>query len=74
MGVLEFESFAQGTYEIVDALAKSKGLTVVGGGDTDLALHKLSAYGDMSYVSTGGGAFLTLLEGKELPAVVALQS
>ena len=72
MGVLEFESFAQGTYEIVDALAKSKGLTVVGGGDTDLALHVLNSYGDMDYVSTGGGAFLTLLEGKELPAVVAL--
>ena len=72
MGVLEFEEFAQGTYEIVRALSDSSALSVVGGGDTDLALHKLNAYSQMDYVSTGGGAFLTLLEGKDLPAVTAL--
>ncbi len=72
MGAFEMEPFANGTYAIVDALAGSSGLTVVGGGDTDLALHERRAVEKMSYVSTGGGAFLELLEGKTLPAVAAL--
>jgi len=72
MGVLEMEPFAQGTYGIVDALCQASALTVVGGGDTDLALHKKHAFDKVDYVSTGGGAFLVLLEGKELDAVAAL--
>ena len=72
MGVLEIEQFAQGSYGIVDAMSDAKGLTVVGGGDTDVALQNKQAFEKMSYVSTGGGAFLTLLEGKTLPAVAAL--
>lgn len=72
MGVLEIEDFAKGTYGIVGLLADSQALTVVGGGDTDLALQKTDSFHSMDYVSTGGGAFLTLLEGSELPAVTAL--
>ena len=67
------DPFAQGTFGIVDALCKAKALTVVGGGDTDLALHKKHAFDKVDYVSTGGGAFLVLLEGKTLSAVEALK-
>ena len=73
MGVLEMDSFATGTFGIVDAVTETKALTVVGGGDTDLALHKKSAFQKVSYVSTGGGAFLVLLEGNSLYAVEALK-
>ena len=72
MGAFETTEFASGTYAIIDALSSSQALTVVGGGDTDLALHRRHAYDKMDYVSTAGGAFLELLEGKELPAVKAL--
>lgn len=74
MGAFETADFASGTFGIVDCLANLDALSVVGGGDTDLALHQRHAYDQMSYVSTAGGAFLTLLEGKELPAVKALES
>ncbi len=74
MGVLEMDSFASGTFGIVDAVTQTKALTVVGGGDTDLALHKKSAFQKVSYVSTGGGAFLVLLEGNSLYAVEALKA
>lgn len=73
MGAFETEEFSAGTFAIVDALAESKALTVVGGGDTDLALHQRHAFEAMDYVSTGGGAFLKLLEGKQLPAIEALK-
>lgn len=73
MGAFEMEPFSSGTYAIVDALAANDGLTVVGGGDTDLALHQRHAVSKMSFVSTGGGAFLKLLEGSKLPAVEALE-
>ncbi|MBP9837933.1 MAG: phosphoglycerate kinase, partial [Proteobacteria bacterium] len=73
MGAFETPEYSHGTYALVDILCKSKALTVVGGGDTDLALHNKHAYDKMSYVSTAGGAFLCLLEGAELPAVVALE-
>lgn len=73
MGAFETEEFSAGTFHIVDALAASSAMTVVGGGDTDLALHQRHAFDKMSYVSTAGGAFLKLLEGKELPAVKALE-
>jgi len=74
MGVFEMEDFSKGTFAMVDALIESKGLTVVGGGDTDLALHQKHAMDKVSYASTGGGAFLTLLEGSPLPAVEALKA
>jgi len=73
MGAFETADFSKGTFAIVDALTHSKGLTVVGGGDTDLALHQCHAIEKMGYVSTAGGAFLCLLEGAELPAVIALE-
>lgn len=74
MGAFEIPEFASGTYGIVDALSESKALTVVGGGDTDLALGHKNAFDKMDFVSTGGGAFLTMLEGKKLPALEALES
>lgn len=72
MGVFEMPEFSNGTFGIVDALCESPALTVVGGGDTDLALHEKKAFDKMDFVSTGGGAFLTLLEGEALPALEAL--
>ena len=73
MGVFEMDAFSQGTYAISHALAASRALTVVGGGDTGSAVHKAGDAERMSYISTGGGAFLTLMEGKVLPAVAALE-
>lgn len=73
MGAFETPEFASGTFAVVDLLCESAALTVVGGGDTDLALHQRHAFDKMSYVSTAGGAFLTLLEGEPLPAVEALK-
>lgn len=73
MGAFETEEFSAGTYGVVDALAASPALTVVGGGDTDLALERRHAMEKMDYVSTAGGAFLTLLEGSPLPGVLALE-
>ena len=60
-------------YSIMRTLAESNAITIVGGGDTDTALHKAGLFSRMSYVSTGGGAFLELLEGKRLPGIVALE-
>jgi phosphoglycerate kinase len=74
MGAFETPEFSSGTYGIIDALAESPGMTVVGGGETDQALHERQAVGKMSFVSTGGGAFLQLLEGTPLPAVEALRN
>jgi phosphoglycerate kinase len=72
VGAFETKEFSNGTYSVVDLLIESKALTVVGGGDTDRALHEKHAMDKMGYVSTAGGAFLELLEGKTLPAVKAL--
>jgi len=76
MGVFEFEKFAAGTFGIVDILAdltKENGaITVIGGGDSVAATELSGRAGDMSHISTGGGASLELLEGKELPGVIAL--
>ncbi len=74
MGAFEVHNFEAGTFFIIDELARSKALTIVGGGDTDAALHAKHAFDKMGYVSTGGGAFLELLEGKSLPAVEALKA
>lgn len=72
MGAFEIDDFSAGTYGIVDTLCELNNYRIVGGGDTDYALHKRHAFEKMSYVSTAGGAFLTLLEGKKLPAIEAL--
>jgi len=73
MGAFEFGPFANGTFSLMRALAESDATTIVGGGDTDTALHKAGLFSRMSYVSTGGGAFLELLEGKRLPGIAALE-
>lgn len=72
MGAFEMDAFSRGTYAMVDALVNSHALTIVGGGDTDLAFHRAGESYKVSFISTGGGAFLQLLEGKELPGIAAL--
>ena len=74
MGAFEMETFSRGTMAMVQAVADSKALTVVGGGDTDVAVHKAGESSKISYISTGGGAFLELLEGKQLPGILALEN
>jgi phosphoglycerate kinase len=73
MGVFEMKAFSRGTFSLSHALAASRALTIVGGGDTGSAVHKAGDSEHMSYISTGGGAFLALMEGKTLPAVAALE-
>jgi len=73
MGAFEYDAFSRGTMAMVHKVADSYALTIVGGGDTDVALHKSGEFQKFSYVSTGGGAFLELLEGKKLPGIVALE-
>merc|ERR1711937_690158 len=76
MGVFEMEAFAKGTFGIIDILAdltKEKGaVTIIGGGDSVAATEQSGRAGDVSHISTGGGASLELLEGKALPGVIAL--
>jgi phosphoglycerate kinase len=72
MGMFEMDAFSRGTYEMVRIVANSYALSVVGGGDTDVAVHSAGEASNFSYISTGGGAFLELLEGKKLPGVMAL--
>jgi len=73
MGVFEMAPFSKGTMEVARAIAGSGAVSVVGGGDTDLAVHKSGQAEKISYISTAGGAFLELLEGKALPGVEALK-
>ena len=73
MGVFEMEQFIAGTQRVADAVAESAAFSVIGGGDTGLAVKKCKIAEKVSYISTGGGAFLHLMEGKQLPAVKALQ-
>ena len=73
MGAFEIDGFSKGTLAMVNTVAKSYALTIVGGGDTDVAVHQAGETNRISYISTGGGAFLNLLEGKQLPAVKALE-
>ncbi|MBI4251495.1 MAG: phosphoglycerate kinase, partial [Candidatus Tectomicrobia bacterium] len=72
MGVFEVDAFSRGTYALVSHVANSYALTIVGGGDTDVAVHAAGESRRISYISTGGGAFLELLEGKELPGLASL--
>jgi phosphoglycerate kinase len=72
MGVFEWPKFAEGTFAVARALAESDGFTVVGGGDSVRAVHDAGVADRISWISTGGGASLELLEGKELPGVAAI--
>jgi len=72
LGVFEMEAFSNGTMELIRRVARSRAMTIVGGGDTDVAVHQSGETDNITYISTGGGAFLALLEGKTLPAVAAL--
>ena len=73
MGMFEIDAFSRGTFEIAHAVAEAYALTIVGGGDTDLAVHQAGLSDAMSFISTGGGASLQLLEGKELPGIAMLR-
>jgi phosphoglycerate kinase len=74
VGVFEFDAFAHGTEVLARAIAASPAFSIAGGGDTLAAVDKYGIAGDISYISTGGGAFLEFLEGTELPAVAALRA
>lgn len=73
MGAFEMDAFSRGTMAMVQGVARSHALTIVGGGDTDVAVHQAGESNNISYISTGGGAFLMLMEGKKLPGVDALE-
>jgi phosphoglycerate kinase len=74
MGMFEIDFFSRGTFDIARAVADAYALTIVGGGDTDLAVNRAGVSDAMSFISTGGGASLQLLEGKELPGIAALSN
>jgi phosphoglycerate kinase len=74
MGVFEWPRFAEGTFAVARAVAGCDGFTVVGGGDSVRAVHEAGVAEQISWISTGGGASLELLEGKELPGVAAIPS
>ncbi|HLG22644.1 MAG TPA: phosphoglycerate kinase [Candidatus Manganitrophaceae bacterium] len=72
MGVFEMDAYARGTSAVAHAVANSYALTIVGGGETAMAVHKAGESENISFISTGGGAALQLLEGKEMPGLSAL--
>lgn len=74
IGVFEFDAFSEGTAAVGRAIADSQAFSIAGGGDTLAAIERFGLAEQISYISTGGGAFLEFIEGKELPAVVALKS
>ncbi len=74
VGVFEFDQFGNGTKELSLAIAKSSGFSIAGGGDTLAAVDKYQIADKVSYISTGGGAFLEFVEGKQLPAVAILEA
>ena len=73
VGVFEFDQFGEGTRALASAIARSRAFSLAGGGDTLAAIEKYGVEDSISYISTGGGAFLEFVEGKELPAVAILQ-
>jgi len=73
VGVFEFDQFGEGTRAIANAIASSKAFSLAGGGDTLAAIEKYGVEDGISYISTGGGAFLEFVEGKRLPAVAVLE-
>jgi phosphoglycerate kinase len=74
VGVFEFDAFGAGTRALAEAIAASDAFSIAGGGDTLAAVDKYGVAGGISYISTGGGAFLEFCEGKVLPAVAALEA
>jgi phosphoglycerate kinase len=72
MGMFEVDAFARGTLAMAHAVANAYALTIVGGGETALAVHRAGESESISFISTGGGAALELLEGKTLPGLAAL--
>ncbi|WP_242111593.1 phosphoglycerate kinase [Luteimonas aquatica] len=74
VGVFEFDAFGKGTETLARAIAASKAFSIAGGGDTLAAVDKYGIADEIGYISTGGGAFLEFLEGKQLPAVAALEA
>ena len=72
MGVFEIDAFSRGTFAIAHAVTDAYALSIVGGGDTDYAVHKAGVSDAITFISTGGGASLQLLEGKNLPGISAL--
>jgi phosphoglycerate kinase len=73
MGMFEIDAFSRGTTSMAASVAAAHALTIVGGGDTDAAVHMAGETDRISFISTGGGAFLEMLEGKTLPAIAALK-
>jgi phosphoglycerate kinase len=73
LGMFELPPFSTGTFAIASTVANSGALSIIGGGDTDTAIKKAGLSAKMSYISTGGGAFLEWLEGKTLPGIAALE-
>ena len=73
VGVFEFDRFAEGTRVMAEAIAESRAFSIAGGGDTLAAIAKFGIADKISYISTGGGAFLEFLEGKQLPGVAVLE-
>jgi phosphoglycerate kinase len=74
VGVFEFPAFQSGTRSVAEAIGRSRAFSIAGGGDTLAAIDQFGVTEDVSYISTGGGAFLEFVEGKKLPAVAALMA
>src|SRR5581483_1590422 len=74
VGAFEIDQFSKGTRAIAKAIADSPGFSVAGGGDTLAAIEAYGVGKDIDYISTGGGAFLSFIEGKTLPAIAALEA